>query len=69
VKITIECDNEGETWETLLFEHVFELALTGRYVKGGLSEARFSHLHVSDKYALEGSLYELIARLKDARTD
>lgn len=72
MRITIEPENDDEKKqfpEKKIIENAFEFALIGRAIKQKMFENTFSHLHVADKYILEGKLCELLARLRDASTD
>jgi len=68
VKITIEAETEEEKKkfpEPEITTKVYEFALAGRYTKQKLFNESFTKLYISDKYILEGKLFELIARLRD----
>ena len=63
MKITIEPE-EGDDFETKVYERVFEFGLVGRCVPKGLFEQAFSHLHIADKFVLLGRIAELQERLR-----
>lgn len=50
--------------EKRVIENVFEFAITGRFLKQRLYVDTFSHLHIQDKFILEGRLHELLSRLR-----
>jgi len=68
MKLTIEAETDEEreqVKESIVYSDIIDFAVIGRNLRGKIYEDTFSHLHVSDKYTMEGKLYELIARLRD----